>query len=288
MSVASQPKPAGWLATIVLFGVPGAIFWCLFHLLGPALRHNGYSWWTVFQALLVLPLGLLLLATYLCVRADAPSAPWNAWRRRLRLVAPDRPGWFWAIALCGFMHGGNWEDAVAVAAAFVALWSERKSRIWMYAAVLFAVLLKRHLNLIEPMLRAVTFFQPTGFHQDFFSHFGPTDFMGVPLPGAWWVLFYYGAWLILFNILGEELWWRGYVLPRQELVFGRGTWAIHGLCWSLFHLFLQPSLWDTARMTVTAMALAFVAQRTRSTWPGIIAHWYANTPLLLSIWSGVI
>lgn len=287
MSVVSPPKPAGWFSTIILFGVPAAIFWVLFHVIGPTLRHNGFSWWSVFQFLLVAPLGLLLLTTYLCVRAEAPSASWNARTRRLRMVVPDMPGWFWAIALSGFMHGGNWEDAIAIVAAYIALWSERARRIWMYAAVPIAVLLKRHLHLIEPVLSKVTFFQPAGFHQEFFGHFGPIDFMGIPLIGAWWVLFYYIVWLIVFNILGEELWWRGYVLPRQELVFGRGTWAIHGLCWSLFHLFLQPSLWDTVRMTVTGMALAFVAQRTRSTWPGIIGHAVANTPLLLSIGSGL-
>jgi len=29
--------------------------------------------------------------------------------------------------------------------------------------------------------------------------------------------------------LRRELWWRGYILPRQELAFGRWTWIIHGL-----------------------------------------------------------
>jgi membrane protease YdiL (CAAX protease family) len=48
--------------------------------------------------------------------------------------------------------------------------------------------------------------------------------------------------------VGEELWWRGYVLPRQELAFGRATWVIHGILWSVIHLFMQPTLWDTVRM----------------------------------------
>jgi membrane protease YdiL (CAAX protease family) len=287
LSRVSQPKPAGWFSTIVLFGLPAAVFWCLFHVIGPGLRRLGFSWWFVFQVLLVLPLGALLLATYFCVRREATSAPWIGWARRLRLDRPAASAWIWAIALSGFMHGGDWEDAVATVASCAALWSERTRRIWLYAAVLIAVQLKRHLYLVEPILRSVTLFQPTGFHQEFFSHFGPTDFMGIQLIGAWWVFFFYAAWLVVFNLFGEELWWRGYVLPRQELAFGRGTWAIHGLCWSLFHLFIQPSLWDTARMAVTGMALAFVAQRTRNTWPGIIGHGVANTPLLISIGSGL-
>lgn len=33
--------------------------------------------------------------------------------------------------------------------------------------------------------------------------------------------------VFVFNILGEELWWRGVVLPRQELAFGKGTWVCY-------------------------------------------------------------
>jgi membrane protease YdiL (CAAX protease family) len=112
--------------------------------------------------------------------------------------------------------------------------------------------------------------------------------MGIRLAGAWWVVIYYIVWLVILNIFGEELWWRGYVLPRQELYFGRATWAVHGIFWSLFHLFIQPTLFDIVRMAITGMALSFVAQRTKNTWPGIVGHTFANTPLLLSIVRGVI
>jgi membrane protease YdiL (CAAX protease family) len=72
------------------------------------------------------------------------------------------------------------------------------------------------------------------------------------------------ATMFVYNIGGEELWWRGYVLPRQELGFGRATWVVHGILWSAFHLFMQPTLWDTLRMSITGLALSFVAQRTKS------------------------
>jgi len=287
MSQTSVPKPAGWLATIVLFGIPAAIFWCLFHLVGPALQHHGASWWLIFQILLLVPLGAMLLATYLCAGLNASSAGWNYLTHRLRLTRPASSVWIWAIALSAFMHGGDWQDGVAVLASWLALWKEQTQQKWLYVAVLVAAGLKRCLPYIEPALRSIAFFPVEGFHRDFFSHFGPTDFMGFHLMGAWWLLIYYSVWLIVFNILGEELWWRGYVLPRQEMAFGRAAWVVHGICWSLFHLFIQPTLWDTTRMAVTGLALSFIAQRTRSTWPGIIGHGLANTPLLLSIASGV-
>lgn len=87
--------------------------------------------------------------------------------------------------------------------------------------------------------------------------------------------------ILVCNIGGEELWWRGYVLPRQELAFGRATWVIHGILWSVFHLFMQPTLWDTVRMAITGVALSFVAQRTKSTWPGIVGHSFGNLAFFL-------
>ncbi len=35
-----------------------------------------------------------------------------------------------------------------------------------------------------------------------------------------WLPFFAMTITLVFNILGEEFWWRGVVLPRQELAFG--------------------------------------------------------------------
>jgi membrane protease YdiL (CAAX protease family) len=156
-----------------------------------------------------------------------------------------------------------------------------------YAGILAAVLVKRNAGLFQTTFQFVRFFDPSGFHDDFFSHFGPRDFMGMPLRGAWWILVYYAAVMLVCNIGGEELWWRGYVLPRQELVFGKAAWVVHGVFWSAFHLFMQPTLWDTFRMSITGLALSFVAQRTRSTWPGIVGHSFGNLTFFLSLVGGV-
>src|SRR6266545_6674373 len=65
--------------------------------------------------------------------------------------------------------------------------------------------------------------------------FLPTPpFMEVPSGNLFWIFL---GWIPLFicNILGEELLWRGYVLPRQELVFGRSAWLVNAILWLLFH-----------------------------------------------------
>lgn len=79
--------------------------------------------------------------------------------------------------------------------------------------------------------------------------------------------------MLFFNIFGEELWWRGYVLPRQEKHFGKYAWIIHGLLWTLFHAF---KWWDLIGLFPVCLSLSYVAQKRQSTWPGIIAHLLFN------------
>ena len=48
------------------------------------------------------------------------------------------------------------------------------------------------------------------------------------LRGNWLVLFVSFV-LLIVNVVGEGFWWRGVILPRQSLAFGRWTWVIHGV-----------------------------------------------------------
>jgi len=281
-------KRAGWRATVLLFGVWALAFGFLFHQLGPKLWKEGSSWWHIFHWLLIVPLASMLVAALLGAALDLRPISTTGLMRRLRLCAPSGTDWLWAAALSGFMYGGNWADLLAVAGSWFALWKEKTWRTWWFAAMLIATLVKRNTGLLQPTLQSIRFFVPSPFYRSFFSQFGPKEFMGIPLQGAWWILVYYAAVILVFNIGGEELWWRGYVLPRQELAFGRTAWVVHGVFWSAFHLFMQPTLWDTVRMAITAIGLSFVAQRTKSTWPGIVGHSFGNLQFFLTLVKGVI
>jgi len=284
---AARIRPAGLLVTTFLFGVPALVFGVLFHWLGPDLWRHGSPWWRIFHVLLIAPLALMLIAALVGAALDVDAFSWKSLWPRLRLNAPGTTAWIWAVALSAFMYGGNWSDFIALTGSWLALWKEKTSAWRTFAVILSAIFVKRNLGLLQPTLQSVRFFDPSGFHREFFSHFGPEDFMGVPLRGAWWILVYYAVVMLVCNIGGEELWWRGYVLPRQELAFGKSAWVVHGIFWSAFHLFMQPTLWDTVRMVITGVALSFVAQRTKSTWLGIIGHSFGNLPFFLSLINGI-
>jgi uncharacterized protein len=89
------------------------------------------------------------------------------------------------------------------------------------------------------------------------------------LVGAWnvWGIF---VLLALFNtFLGEELLFRGFLLPRMAGVFGKGDWVANGLLFGLYHLH-QP--WSILSSVVLGILFAFPSRRFHHAWFGIIAH----------------
>lgn len=104
-------------------------------------------------------------------------------------------------------------------------------------------------------------------------------------PGRYWVL---AAWLPFFalNILGEEFVWRGVVLPRQEVTFGRTAWLVNGAAHLLLHLPtgvpILVALWPTA------LILPYVVQRRRNTWIGVIVHGALNGPGFVAVAFGLV
>jgi membrane protease YdiL (CAAX protease family) len=79
--------------------------------------------------------------------------------------------------------------------------------------------------------------------------------------------------MLFFNITGEELWWRGYILLRQELSQGCWAWLIHGVLWTLFHAF---KWWDLLNLLPVCLLISYAAQRTKNNWIPCIAHYLFN------------
>ena len=98
--------------------------------------------------------------------------------------------------------------------------------------------------------------------------------------GRYWLLLVWAPYWIL-NILGEEFLWRGVMLPRQEIVFGKYTWIIHGFGWGLFHVAFG---WQ---LLITIIPLIFIqsyiVQKTQNSWIGVIMHGGLNGPSFLAI-----
>jgi CAAX protease family protein len=89
------------------------------------------------------------------------------------------------------------------------------------------------------------------------------------LSGAWG---WYGLILVLFlfnTVLGEELLFRGLLLPRMNGTFGRGDWVANGVLFSAYHLHVP---WVAPWTLLDMFFLAYPTKRYRSAWMGIIVH----------------
>jgi len=74
----------------------------------------------------------------------------------------------------------------------------------------------------------------------------------------------------IFNtVLGEELLFRGLLLPRMSGVFGRWDWAANGVLFGLYHLHVP---WAIPRTFLDTFILAYPSRRYRSALIGIAVH----------------
>jgi membrane protease YdiL (CAAX protease family) len=99
-------------------------------------------------------------------------------------------------------------------------------------------------------------------------------FLGSPAGEA----FFNGAWewfalavaLWVFNtVLGEELLFRGFLLPRMNGVFGRFDWLVNGVLFAAYHVHVP---WVVLTPLADAVTLAYPTKRFRSAWIGIAVH----------------
>jgi CAAX protease family protein len=89
------------------------------------------------------------------------------------------------------------------------------------------------------------------------------------LSGAWgW--FALIALLQIFNtVLGEELLFRGLLLPRMNRAFGRGDWVANGVLFAAYHLHVP---WTIPATLLDTFIIAYPSKRYRSALIGIAVH----------------
>jgi membrane protease YdiL (CAAX protease family) len=289
-----QLKPLSLPKAALLFAVPSAIItWALFVGIR-LLTEAGWAPFSIVLAVLVAPLAAMFVAALVAYRWEGNPWTWERFRTRMRLQAlRGSSAWLWTLALTVlFIPIGTkiiYPVALALAALAVLKEGTRGKRALTMIVVMggFVTLAAYAPRLLSP-LSSIVFYTMPAEVMDFMGQIQPTSFFGIELSGNWWLPIFYLFVVMFLNIFGEELWWRGFILPRQELAHGRWTWIIHGLLWTGFHIFWTPDLASLLSRAPTYLALAFVCQRLANTWPGIIAHFVGNSPILLVIIGGVL
>ena len=248
-------KPLALWKSVLLVLVPAITAYFVLHYLVPSLlKGSGQPFFTGYMVWWITWMGLVFIASFVAYRLEGNPLTWRAFSTRYRLHKLGGKDWLWALVIL----------AVQVL-AILALGQIGK---WLGSIPLLSMPAS-----FPPEL------QPGGT-----SQLVPGEFMGMALKGKWWIpALYFLGWV--FNIFGEEFWWRGFMLPRQELAHGKWTWLVHGILWTCNHLFQK---WTLLMMLPAALFWAYGASKVKNTWVFVIIHGLMNFTPLVAIIIGVV
>ena len=231
-----------WALAAAPMGILGWMGWIVSPLLASRFGLDSLGSFATRLALITLGLIWLFVLSMIIVRREEGDLRWATIKRRFRLNAPRDPKT-----------------------------GESRPRLWLRVAPFLVAVAVVELVLKTPIESAwVSVFpflaQPQGYGFDVI--FGFQDIL-VALEGAWWFMASFVIFAVFNTILGEELLFRGVLLPKMEGVFGRGSWVANGILFGLYHVH-QP--WVIPNAVFTGFLYTFPAYRYRSIWMSIIIH----------------
>jgi uncharacterized protein len=97
------------------------------------------------------------------------------------------------------------------------------------------------------------------------------------LSGSWDWFAVIAACAVFNTVLGEELLFRGLLLPRMNGAFGRRDWLANGVLFALYHLHMP---WVIPATLLDAFIIAYPSKRYRSALIGIAVHSAQSVVLL--------
>jgi membrane protease YdiL (CAAX protease family) len=209
-----------------------------------------------------LPMAALawLFAPWLAGTLDGPSA----WPRAI--VASLTAGLVWQAVLVvvlvrreqGTLRWSVVKDALWLHAPVSPRTGRRGGRLWLLLVPLVAAITVKELlpKLPMPAARDMGLFLESTAGQEFFSGNWP-----------WFAL---TVVMFVFNtVLGEELLFRGLLLPRMHGVFGRRDWVANGVLFAFYHLHIP---WAIPVTLLDTFVVVYPSRRYRSALIGIAVH----------------
>lgn len=246
-------SPIGLLRSLLYFGLPAALFSASILGLLPWMIRHGFSQLLTFYITFGGPLALLLVCSIIAYRLEGRPWEWTAFRDRMRLQRMLTRDWGATVLLIAVIFAG-----MALFAKFVA-----------------------------PPFESIHLFDAPPEFGQVMGSLQSGVFDNMPMRGRWDVFLGITLSLFVFNILGEELWWRGIILPRQEVALGKWAWVVNGFLWDAFHIFYHTSAASFVAYIPSTVPLAYIAWKTRSTWPGILSHLATNSFVIVVFWKAV-
>jgi membrane protease YdiL (CAAX protease family) len=246
-------KPLGWKPSLLIFLVTALILRLTHYVLIPAFKSiTGTPYLIGYLIGWVGTMSLIFLASLAAYRLEGNPIRWYAFSTRYRLRPLKRVDWLWTVGM-----------------------------------FLFAGIGAMGLSFVQTRLITIPLFAPhPAFPSEFIDPYKiqPGYLFEMPLKGEWWIIFmYFLGWFL--NIFGEEFWYRGWMLPRQELAFGKYAWLVNGLMFNFQHIYMP---WNLIAMLPGSLFVSYAVQRQKKTWMSILWHGSLNILLLVYVIQGVV
>ncbi len=251
----SRVKPLSWFPSILILLILGSLYYLLYDRFIPAyVKNTGQPYLVGHLMAWGISMSAVLLASLILYINEGHALTRKSFAARYRLS--QMPGKDWLLTLAVLL---------VTTGCYFGLSSTAR---WMASIPVFS-----------PHPAAPVELRPGAA-----SNFLPGQFFGMAIQGQWWVVIvYFIGWI--FNILGEEFFYRGWMLPRQEMAFHKYAWLVNGTMFTFQH-WMQP--YNFLAIWPGALFMAFIVQRRRNTWIGIIQHGLMNFGLFLVLLRGVI
>jgi len=228
-----------WALAAIPMGILG---WIAFPLVAPDFESDPLEFGVTRVVLLMLGLVWLFVLSMIIVRREEGDLRWATLKQRLRLNVPREPAT-----------------------------GEPRARLWLWVVPFLVAVVVVEVVLRSPIENAWVsvfpfFKEPAAYRFD--AIFESQEILG-RLVGAWWFFALFVIYAVFNTFLGEELLFRGVLLPKMEGVFGRGSWVANSVLFALYHVHQPSGILDTV---ITGLLYTYPAYRYRSTWMSIILH----------------
>lgn len=218
-----------WVAATAPMGLLAWVVW-------PAVRdflpwHPGLTFWMLMIAGMVWLFALSLMI----LRRELGTLRWSVVAERIWAVQPRAPRT-----------------------------GERRLVLWwklIPIAVVFAALTWASMELLDPLLMDLGPVAPAGTQA--------SELMDPQFVGQWWIVGLAVVSFVFNYALGEELLFRGVLLPRMAGVFGRGDWVANAVLFALYHV---HEFWMLPAILLTSLPFSWAARRYRTIWFAVVLH----------------
>lgn len=227
----------------------------------PSLPQLGLGRTLAIWAAAALPMGVLawVAAPLLAARIGGP----NDLAQALLITLAAGLAWQFALVLIlvgreqGTLRWSVLKDALWLRAPHSPRSGRRGGRLWLIVLPLIVALAAEEMIGLPPVAG-----------RDIGEFLGSSSGQSL-LAGSWGWFAIIAAGVVFNTVLGEELLFRGYLLPRMNGAFGDRDWIANGVLFAVYHLHIP---WVIPVALLDTFILSYPSKRYRSALIGIVVH----------------